>query len=67
MEKTIPRVWIIGSGPTGLVALRHLKDIAEWVWYEIKDQVGGLWVYKETTDSTVDPNDFYYKLYANNY
>ena len=64
MDKSNPRVWIIGAGPTGLVALRHLKDIADWVWYEIKDQIGGLWVYKDTTDLSVDKEDMYYKLYG---
>lgn len=64
MESNKPKVCIIGAGPTGLVALRHLQNIAECVCYEMKDQIGGLWVYKDTTDATADPDDPFKKLYG---
>mmetsp|Transcript_28137 Transcript_28137/g.24869 ORF Transcript_28137/g.24869 Transcript_28137/m.24869 type:complete len:115 (+) Transcript_28137:19-363(+) len=64
METQKPKVCIIGAGPTGLVALRHLKDIATCTCFEIKDQVGGLWVYSDNTDTTISENDQFGELYG---
>ena len=64
MESGKPKVCVIGAGPTGLVALRHLKDIADCTAYELKDQIGGLWVYNENNDETRDKDDKFYELYG---
>ena len=63
MDNFLPKVCVIGAGPSGLVALRHFKGIADCVCYELKSQIGGLWVYNDTTDDTVDSSDEFYKLY----
>jgi cation diffusion facilitator CzcD-associated flavoprotein CzcO len=64
MENHKPRVCIIGAGPTGLVALRHLSEVADCTCYEMKDQIGGLWVNTGATDRTVDEKDLFYAQYG---
>ena len=57
---------VIGAGPSGLLTMRHLKDVANVVTYEAKDKVGGVWVYSEYSELN-HPNlheDKYYKLYG---
>ena len=47
------RVVVIGAGPTGLCALRHLADkpeLYEPMAFEKLDTVGGMWVYSDKTD-----------------
>jgi len=65
------RICIIGAGPRGLVALRHLTSDSdnEVVAFEAKDDIGGLWYYQDA--NTVDPKyerlrseDNFYKLYG---
>ena len=43
------KVCIIGAGPTGLVALRHLKDVSDVTCFEMKNHVGGLWNSQDET------------------
>ena len=46
--------------------MRHLKPIVNVVAYEAKDQIGGVWVYSDYSE-TNHPNlqeDKYYKLYG---
>ena len=64
MEVDKPKVCIIGAGPTGLVALRHLKDIADCTCFEMKNQIGGLWVYKDTTDFETSELDQFKQMYG---
>lgn len=41
------RVCIIGAGPSGITSAKHLLQMGHtnFVVYEKKDQVGGIWVY----------------------
>jgi len=64
------RVCIIGAGPRGLVTARHLSEVKdlEIVVFESKEDVGGMWLYKEV--NAADPKfdkekqlDNYYHLY----
>ena len=45
----VPKVIIIGGGISGLICVRHLKDIAEVTAFEGRSNIGGLW-------SALDPN-----------
>ena len=42
-ETKKPKVCVIGAGISGLLALRHIKDFANIICYEMKSNVGGLW------------------------
>ena len=64
------RVCIIGAGPRGLVTARHLSNVQdlEVVVFESKDDVGGIWYYKEmnAADSRFEEHkktDNYFKLH----
>ena len=53
------RVIVIGAGPAGLCALRHLKEkpeLYEPMAFEKMDCIGGNWVYSDETD--LDENGF---------
>jgi cation diffusion facilitator CzcD-associated flavoprotein CzcO len=59
-------VAIIGAGPSGLVAARHLANSALVTVFEAKTEVGGMWNYTTTTEEN-HPNlerDTMYKLYG---
>lgn len=43
------KVCIIGGGPGGLLALRHLYGQAEVDLYEAQDDIGGMWLYSPLT------------------
>jgi cation diffusion facilitator CzcD-associated flavoprotein CzcO len=45
------RVCIIGAGPSGITAAKHLLQVehTNFVIYEKKNQVGGIWVYSSDT------------------
>ena len=42
-KDTRPRVCVIGGGISGLLAIRHIKDVADITAFEAKSNVGGLW------------------------
>lgn len=44
-----PKVAIIGSGFSGLNAIRHLSKVADVTCFEMKEAIGGLWRYSEET------------------
>ncbi|CAI2366913.1 unnamed protein product [Moneuplotes crassus] len=61
-----PKVAIIGAGVSGLLAARHLKDIADIKVYESREDVGGLWLYSEHSERS-HPNlesNAFYNLYG---
>ena len=61
-ESSKPKVWVIGGGPSGLLATRHLKDIAEVHTFEGKSDIGGVWLYTDTTElnaKDLSTNTFY--------
>ncbi|CAI2368198.1 unnamed protein product [Moneuplotes crassus] len=64
METNKPLVCVIGAGPTGLVCLKYLREIADLKCYELKSEIGGLWVYKDTTDDDHKEDDKFYELYG---
>ncbi len=50
-------VAVIGAGPSGVMALRHLlgkSGIRSVVAYERAGQAGGLWVYTDNTGTDSD-------------
>lgn len=51
------KVCVIGAGITGLMTIRHCKDVADVTCFEMKKQIGGLW---NTEDKT--PNEFVEKF-----
>jgi len=61
-----PKVIVIGAGPSGLVALRHLKEVADVTVFDAQSQIGGLWNYSDVTELN-HPNlqsDVYFKHYG---
>ena len=65
-EGTKKKVCIIGAGPTGLLATRHLKDIADIQVFEAKNDIGGMWLYTDTSEINLKDldKDSYYNLYG---
>jgi thioredoxin reductase len=61
----LPKVAIIGAGPNGILTARHCKNIADVTVFESKDDVGGMWIYTETTEQnhTDLSSDAYYQQY----
>ena len=60
------RVCVIGAGPSGLAALRHLakdRDTFMPTAFEKGDRVGGTWIYTDTTD--LDEDGMCNTLYKN--
>ena len=60
------RVCVIGAGASGLAALRHLSkdpDTFIPVAFEKGESVGGVWVYRESTE--LDDDGFCNTLYKN--
>ena len=56
-ESPIKRVAVIGGGPSGVPAARHLREAGlEVVIYEHQSQVGGVWNYKEDASTLVVPS-----------
>ena len=50
-------VAVVGAGPCGVMALRHLKGqpgVRSVVAYERSSQPGGIWVYTEKTGVDTD-------------
>ena len=65
-QNSLPDIAVIGGGPSGLVSIRHLKEIANVTAFEAKDDVGGMWYYTSTTEEN-HPNldqDPYHSLYG---
>lgn len=60
----LPKVCIIGAGPSGLLALRHFKGVADLTCYDLKSGLGGLWAYDSVTDSSCPEDDPYQKQYG---
>ena len=59
-------VCVIGAGPSGLCALRHLKDkFSKVVAFEQGDQLGGLWVYTDQTGEDDDGVLVHSSMYKN--
>ena len=59
-------VCVIGAGPSGLCALRHLKDkFSKVVAFEQGDQLGGLWVYTDKTGEDDDGVLVHSSMYKN--
>ena len=59
-------VCVIGAGPSGLCALRHLKDkFSKVVAFEQGDQLGGLWVYTDKTGQDDDGVLVHSSMYKN--
>jgi len=72
MHNSHLKVAIIGAGPAGLVATRHLSESPnlQVTVFEVKDDIGGLWCYDEKNEA--DPHfdshkskDPYYQFYGN--
>jgi len=72
MHNSHTKVAIIGAGPSGLVGTRHLSESPnlQVTVFEVKDDIGGLWVYDEKNEA--DPRfdsqkakDPYYQFYGN--
>lgn len=62
MTKSLPSVCIIGAGPSGLTAMRELKDRGIYFdAYETRSEVGGLWQYSNIDD----PHGLYHSLHTN--
>ena len=62
----VPKVAIIGAGPSGIVSARHLKEVADITIYESKSELGGLWLYNDFSERN-NPDiqsDQFYKLYG---
>ena len=61
-----PKVVILGAGPTGLVAARHLKDVADVQVFESKEDIGGLWNYSDINEYNHPDlkSDMFYNLYG---
>jgi cation diffusion facilitator CzcD-associated flavoprotein CzcO len=62
----LPRVVIIGAGPSGLVAIRNLINKAQITCFESKSEVGGIWhrdQYTEETHPSLN-QDVYYQNYG---
>jgi cation diffusion facilitator CzcD-associated flavoprotein CzcO len=62
----LPRVVVIGGGPSGLVAIKNLLNKAEIICYESKSDVGGIWHPDKFTEES-HPNikeDAYYQTYG---
>jgi len=58
-----PKCLIIGAGLSGLVTLRHVKEVADVKCFDAKDQPGGLWVYTDVSELNHPDlkSDVYYK------
>ena len=62
-----PVVVVIGAGPSGLLCVRHVREIATVHAFEYKSEPGGMWVYSDVNEH-IHPSlesDPYYKLYGN--
>ena len=60
------RVCVIGAGPTGLCALRRLREkFCNIVAFEQMEQLGGLWVYSDKTGFDEDGVYVYWSMYKN--
>jgi cation diffusion facilitator CzcD-associated flavoprotein CzcO len=57
-------VCIVGSGVSGLIAQRILREDFNVTVYESSDRIGGLWNYSPETDENVDPSNLFYQLYG---
>ncbi|XP_052871989.1 senecionine N-oxygenase-like [Anopheles cruzii] len=64
-----PSYCIIGAGPAGLCTARHallqVADALQVTVFEQTDQIGGLWVYNDSTGTDRNGLDVYSCLYAN--
>ena len=61
-----PKVCIIEAGPSGILAARHLKEVSHVQVFEAKNDIGGVWLYTDTTEfnDTDISNNWYYNLYG---
>jgi hypothetical protein len=61
----LPRVAVLGAGPTGILMAKHCKYIADVTVFESKNEVGGMWTYTETTEENHPDlsSDAYYQTY----
>jgi len=59
MQETKHKICIIGAGPCGLVAARHLSQPPnfEVTVFEANSQVGGLWVYDDRNEADPQHHD----------
>ena len=60
------RVCVIGTGPSGLCALRYLREkFCNIVAFEQMEQLGGLWVYSDKTGFDEDGVRVHSSMYKN--
>lgn len=60
------KVAVIGAGLSGLVAIKYLKSSAfDVTCFEQSDQIGGTWVYKETTGKDKNGVPVHSAMYKN--
>jgi cation diffusion facilitator CzcD-associated flavoprotein CzcO len=53
-DRQIKRVAVIGGGPSGIPAARHLRDAGlDVVVFDQQDEVGGVWNYSEDRFETL--------------
>ena len=65
-SKKDTRICVIGAGPTGLCALRHLREkFCNIVAFEQMQQLGGLWVYSDKTGFDEDGVRVHSSMYKN--
>jgi len=69
-QQTTKKICIVGAGPSGIMAARHLSEIpnTEITVFEAGNDIGGLWNYNEknASDLKYDPDkrkDLYYHLH----
>ena len=62
-----PVVVVIGAGPSGLLCVRHVREVASVRAFEYKSEPGGMWVYSDVNEHSHGSleSDPYYKLYGN--
>ena len=60
------RICVIGAGPSGLLSVRHLKEVGDVTCYDGKADIGGVWLYNEKSElyDTDYKDDEFYKLYG---
>jgi len=59
MQESIHKICVIGAGPCGLVAARHLSQPSnfEVTVFEANSEVGGLWVYDDRNEADSQHHD----------